>query len=191
MSRVTTRLRNSAAQRSPCSMARRKTPHWTSWAMNGLAPGFTAAAGVESARMSVSHTGSSTRTASALRTRYQAAVPNPERSGAEGGGSMPGPASTTPGSRGSGSASSSTSVAIVHPAVEEQELDQGHDERHAEQADRHHRPLPQQVGGLALEDLVDERLGVAVRTAAADQLDLGERLQREHHQHHDEEQQHR
>src|SRR5262245_21080357 len=125
---VTTMLRPSAAQRSPWSMARRNTPHWTSWGKNGLAPGWTAAFGVDSARMSVTHTGTSTGSATPTSTTYQKKVASGDRLGAAGGASGRGPALPTPGSSGPGSLSSASSIAIAHPPVEDEELAEGHDE---------------------------------------------------------------
>src|SRR5690606_29785231 len=82
-----------------------------------------------------------------------------------------------------------SSVAIVDPPLQDDELDERHDQGDEEEAHRHHGALAVVLG--LLEDLEHQRLGGAGGAALRDDLDLGERLEAEDHQDHEEEEQHR
>src|SRR5262245_3912681 len=83
----------------------------------------------------------------------------------------------------------SPSTAIVHPPLEQQELSQGHQQGHDEQAQRQAGADRRRGSRAVLDDPEQQRLGGVDGPAPGEDVHLGVRLEGEDHQHHDQEQQ--
>src|SRR5262245_9720002 len=150
--------------------------------------------------MRANASGITTTAASRIRSTYCAASDTalaapPRRTGPAAtpgdSGTAASPSPSAPPAAGATGTDSSTvgpaSAGIVHPPVEDGEVRRRHRQGDEEQPDRVHGADADRVGPVEPVDLEHQRLGRVDRAALGQQVDLGEGLEAEDHQHHEQE----